>query len=98
MPVQSVPRAVATGCSGFTPSLPLRVLTSFRPSPIAGIVESITFRRDNQDEPLTSRSSKTDSQRRSDMLVNWIKDADAALEQAKAEEKPLLIDFSAAPA
>jgi hypothetical protein len=32
------------------------------------------------------------------MLVNWIKDADAALEQAKAQNKPLLIDFSAAPA
>ena len=30
------------------------------------------------------------------MLVNWIKDADAALEQT--ENKPLLIDFSAAPA
>lgn len=32
------------------------------------------------------------------MLVNWIKDADAALEQAKAQNKPVLIDFSAAPA
>ncbi len=32
------------------------------------------------------------------MLVNWIKDADAALAQAKEEAKPLLIDFSAAPA
>ena len=32
------------------------------------------------------------------MLVNWIKDADAALAQAKAENKSLLIDFSAAPA
>jgi uncharacterized protein YyaL (SSP411 family) len=32
------------------------------------------------------------------MPVNWIKDADAALEQAKAQNKPLLIDFSAAPA
>jgi len=32
------------------------------------------------------------------MLVKWIKDADAALEQAKTENKPLLIDFSAAPA
>ena len=32
------------------------------------------------------------------MLVNWIKDADAALEQAKTQNKPLLIDFSAAPA
>ena len=32
------------------------------------------------------------------MLVNWIKDADAALEQVKTQDKPLLIDFSAAPA
>ena len=32
------------------------------------------------------------------MLVNWIKDADAALREAKAQDKPLLIDFSAAPA
>jgi hypothetical protein len=31
------------------------------------------------------------------MLVNWIKDADAALEQAKTQDKSLLIDFSAAP-
>src|SRR4029079_16539585 len=32
------------------------------------------------------------------VLVNWIKDADAALAKAKSEDKPLLIDFSAAPA
>ena len=32
------------------------------------------------------------------MSVNWIKDADEALTKAKAENKPLLIDFSAAPA
>lgn len=32
------------------------------------------------------------------MLVDWIEDADAALQQAKSENKPLLIDFSAAPA
>jgi len=32
------------------------------------------------------------------MLVNWEKDADAALAEAKAQNKPLLIDFSAAPA
>ena len=32
------------------------------------------------------------------MLVNWIRDAEAALTQAKSENKPLLIDFSAAPA
>ena len=32
------------------------------------------------------------------MLVNWIKDVDAAMEAAKSENKPLLIDFSAAPA
>ncbi len=32
------------------------------------------------------------------MLVNWLEDADAALEQARTQNKPLLIDFSAAPA
>jgi len=32
------------------------------------------------------------------MLVNWMKDVDAAPAEAKAQEKPLLIDFSAAPA
>lgn len=32
------------------------------------------------------------------MLVNWLKDLEAALEQARREGKPLLIDFSAAPA
>ena len=32
------------------------------------------------------------------MSVNWITDADAALNQAKEGNKPLLIDFSAAPA
>jgi len=32
------------------------------------------------------------------MSVNWIKDADEALNQAKQINKPLLIDFSAAPA
>jgi uncharacterized protein YyaL (SSP411 family) len=32
------------------------------------------------------------------MSVNWIKDADEALNQAKSQNKPLLIDFSAAPA
>ena len=32
------------------------------------------------------------------MTVNWEKDADAALAEAKAAKKPLLIDFSAAPA
>jgi uncharacterized protein YyaL (SSP411 family) len=32
------------------------------------------------------------------MAVEWNKDVDAALSQAKAENKPLLIDFSAAPA
>jgi hypothetical protein len=31
------------------------------------------------------------------MSVNWITDADAALNQAKNENKPLIIDFSAAP-
>lgn len=32
------------------------------------------------------------------MAVNWIKDVDSGLNQAKAENKPLLVDFSAAPA
>ncbi len=32
------------------------------------------------------------------MLVNWIKDVDAALAEAKTQNKSLLIDFSAAPA
>ena len=32
------------------------------------------------------------------MSVNWIKDADEALNQAKEQKQPLLIDFSAAPA
>jgi len=32
------------------------------------------------------------------MLVNWIKDVDAALAAAKSQDKPLLVDFSAAPA
>jgi hypothetical protein len=32
------------------------------------------------------------------MSINWIKDADGALDQAKSQNKPLLIDFSAAPA
>jgi len=32
------------------------------------------------------------------MAMQWNKDADAALAEAKREQKPLLIDFSAAPA
>ena len=32
------------------------------------------------------------------MKVQWLKDADAALAEAKTSNKPLLIDFSAAPA
>jgi thiamine pyrophosphate-dependent acetolactate synthase large subunit-like protein len=32
------------------------------------------------------------------MAVEWRKDVDAALEEAKANNRPLLIDFSAAPA
>ncbi len=32
------------------------------------------------------------------MAVNWTRDVDAALAQAKEQNKPLLIDFSAAPA
>ncbi len=32
------------------------------------------------------------------MPVNWIKDPDAALAQAKHQNKRVLLDFSAAPA
>ena len=32
------------------------------------------------------------------MAVHWNKDADAALAEGKVAKKPLLIDFSAAPA
>ena len=32
------------------------------------------------------------------MAVNWSKDVDAALAQAKNANKPILLDFSAAPA
>lgn len=32
------------------------------------------------------------------MAVNWNKDADAALAEAKDSKKPMLVDFSAAPA
>ncbi len=32
------------------------------------------------------------------MKVNWMTDADAALAEAKNRKKPLLVDFSAAPA
>ena len=32
------------------------------------------------------------------MKVNWMTDADAALEEAKTSKRPVLIDFSAAPA
>jgi uncharacterized protein YyaL (SSP411 family) len=32
------------------------------------------------------------------MKVHWLTDADAALAEAKTKQKPLLIDFSAAPA
>jgi hypothetical protein len=32
------------------------------------------------------------------MAVNWLKDLDTALSQAKAEHRPALLDFSAAPA
>jgi hypothetical protein len=33
-----------------------------------------------------------------EMKVNWLKDADAALSEAQTNKKPLLVDFSAAPA
>jgi len=29
--------------------------------------------------------------------INWLKDVDAALAQAKKSRKPVLLDFSAAP-
>jgi len=32
------------------------------------------------------------------MAVNWNKDIDTSLSKAKAEHKPVLVDFSAAPA
>jgi len=32
------------------------------------------------------------------MAVNWIKDVDTAFAKAKAEHRPVLLDFSAAPA
>jgi hypothetical protein len=32
------------------------------------------------------------------MKVNWMTDADAALAEAKTGKRPVLIDFSAAPA
>jgi hypothetical protein len=32
------------------------------------------------------------------MSISWITDADEALTQAKEQNKPLLIDFSGAPA
>lgn len=32
------------------------------------------------------------------MAVQWSKDVDAALAQAKDQNKPILLDFSAAPA
>ena len=32
------------------------------------------------------------------MAVEWKKDVDAALAEAKTEKKPLLLDFSVAPA
>ncbi len=32
------------------------------------------------------------------MAVNWTKDVDAALNEAKQKNRPILLDFSAAPA
>ncbi len=32
------------------------------------------------------------------MPVNWSRDVDAALAEAKTSQRPLLLDFSAAPA
>jgi hypothetical protein len=32
------------------------------------------------------------------MAVNWVKDVDSAFSNAKSEHRPVLLDFSAAPA
>ena len=32
------------------------------------------------------------------MLIDWMKDADAALAQGRETNRPVLLDFSAAPA
>jgi hypothetical protein len=32
------------------------------------------------------------------MAINWIHDADQALAQAKQQNRPLMLDFNAAPA
>lgn len=32
------------------------------------------------------------------MPINWVKDAEAAFAQAKVDHRPVLLDFSAAPA
>ena len=76
------------------PSLMVGLLT---PSDARSPFESTDAPRDNTfgtPDKLTSNTEKPGGT----MLVNWIKDADAALQQAKSEKKPLLIDFSAAPA
>ena len=39
-----------------------------------------------------------DSQENKKMALSWNKDIDAALSQAKTQHKPVLVDFSAAPA
>ena len=31
------------------------------------------------------------------MAIEWIKDVDAALAEARTKQKPVLVDFSAAP-
>jgi len=41
---------------------------------------------------------ETPSKKGCTMLVNWKTDVDAALAEAKTQNKPLLLDFSAAPA
>lgn len=61
-------------------------MLALRPSVISAIIPLV---------PLTTRKV---SPKEGTMLVNWLKDADSALEQAKTQNKPLLIDFSAAPA
>ena len=89
--MRSVPEAVATG-SVIHPVAIAPVLTSLAARET--LIELICLWRDNQSVPLTITSALEEGT----MLVNWIKDADAALEQAKTENKLVLIDFSAAPA
>ncbi len=51
--------------------------------------------------PLTGRSQEitgTGEEEGTMAEIHWLRDVDAALEQAKREGKPVLVDFTAAPA